>query len=143
MDILSPGISGDNPNFGLAMWSQGGNSQGYTGMNNQGYPFMDSAVNGYTPQGSMATPVRPGGHLHDLLSSRPQGGGALPRAVQGFGGAASGIQPMPIGSGRPSIGSAFARPPGGGGQLPHWTPLGWTLDMTLMLRWIHGLRIIT
>ncbi len=76
MDTLSPGISGDNPNFGLAMWGQGDSSQGYPGMNNQGYPFMDSAMNGgYIPQGPMATPIRPGSHLRDLLGGVPPGGG--------------------------------------------------------------------
>ncbi len=57
MDLLSPGITGDNPNFGLAIWSQGDNSQGYFG--DQGYPVMDNT--GYAPQGPMATPVRTGG----------------------------------------------------------------------------------
>ncbi len=54
MDLLTPGITGDNPNFGLAMWSQADNSQGYFG--DKGYPVTDNT--GYAPQGPMATPVR-------------------------------------------------------------------------------------
>ncbi len=101
MDMLSPGISGDNPNFGLAMWSQGdnftsNNMQGNTGYpgftDSQGYPpFMDS----FAPQGPMATPGRPGGHVRDLLSSGPPGG-SLPVGMPGIGGPATGMPPVKL-----------------------------------------------
>ena len=127
-NLLSPGISGDNPNFGLAMW----NGQDNTGF----YPgFQDNAVMGFMPTAPTAIPqvdllggggtaftggmqtshthANPGPPAMDLL----HGGGAT--AYAGATGISNSLPAMgPVGSGRPSMGFAPSRTTGGSAPTP-------------------------
>ena len=134
--MLSPGISGDNPNFSLAMW--GDNSQVNPGMwnNNQNtgyYPGFSDTAMGVMP----SAPAAAGVPQVDLL-----GGGATAYAggIQPVQGPIPGSHMPPVGSGRPSMGFAPPRSTGGAAPMPDNDLERWLVDNHLNAQTLATLK---